>query len=211
MSIYSAFFDLAVNREVGTTANKQWVQPVDSVIIAGMYIHCLPVAKLYVNGYNGWWTIASSVFESIRTHKFLRDRSEDTVAGNETGADQGTRIPAQGQRRTSSQPPVKSARSGEPAPDDSSSPSPSSSNSEADNTAKGLSRLSLTPGDVTILSRQAPANPPDWTCKNAECQHVMKDECRNCWQCTKCGQWRTQDFEQYENQPQRGRSRNNVD
>jgi hypothetical protein len=75
---------------------------------------------------------------SIRTHKFLRGRSEDTAAGNETGADQGTRISVPGQLRTSSQPPAKIARSG-----DSLSSSASSGTSEVDKAAEGLAKLTL--------------------------------------------------------------------
>ena len=50
LNLYSAYFELGVNRSVGTTTHKQWVQPVDSIIISGMYIHCLPVTKLYTTG-----------------------------------------------------------------------------------------------------------------------------------------------------------------
>ena len=102
LNLYGAFFELAVNRFRGTSANKQWVQPPDSIIIAGMHLHCLPVTKLYSPGFLGWCTVADSVLDRIKTHKFLR--------GTAAGADQGIRFPTPGQRRTSSQPPLKSAK-----------------------------------------------------------------------------------------------------
>ena len=45
VTLYSALFDIAVNREKGYTANKQWVQPPWSIIISGVYIHALPIAR----------------------------------------------------------------------------------------------------------------------------------------------------------------------
>ena len=77
--LYSAYFELAVNREVGMSTHKQWVQHPDSIIIAGVYIHCLPATELYTPEFLGWWTVAPSVFDSIRTHKFLSDRQEKTM------------------------------------------------------------------------------------------------------------------------------------
>lgn len=204
LTLYSAFFELAVNREVGTSTHKQWVQPPDSIIIAGMYIHCLPVTKLYTSGFIGWWTVAPSVFDSIRIHKFLRDRQEKTE----------TVVPRFGQRRTASQPPLKIARTEEIAQDDDST-SVSSSSPDVAGTAEGLEKISLEHGPVTILPRPlvildtgacrnvagqgyvaaatAAFNPLEWTCKS--CKHVMKDGNQNWKQCAKCGQWRTDEFE----------------
>ena len=138
------------------STHKQWVQHPDSIIIAGMYIHCLPVTKLYTPGFIGWWTVAPSVFDSIRTHKFLSDRQEKTV----------TVVPRFGQRRTASQPPLKSART-------------------------EVTML----GDSTSVSSSSPdvAGTDEWTCKT--CEQVMKDGNQYWKQCTKCGQWRTDEYE----------------
>ena len=115
---WELFFELFVNREVGSSTHSQWVQPADSILIAGMYIHALPVTQLYVDGFKGWWTYTDSLYESIKTHKFLRDRllqPRDLLyrdpASNQTDADQGIRIPAPGQRRTASLPPPDSSAS----------------------------------------------------------------------------------------------------
>ena len=146
LNLYSVFFELAVNRAVGSSANKQWVQPPDSIIIAGMHLHCLPVTKLYSPGFLGWCTAANSVLDTIKTHKFLR--------GKAAGADQGIRFPTPGQRRTSSQPPLKSAKREADAQDDeadtqddesSSSewPSVDSSSDEVATTTEKFSKTSL--------------------------------------------------------------------
>jgi hypothetical protein len=100
LTLYSALFDIAVNRENGCAANKQWVQPPWSIIITGVYIHALPMGRLYTDGFLGDWTFANSVNESFRNHPFLQNYL----------ADQGTRIPAPGLQRSSSQPPLKTAR-----------------------------------------------------------------------------------------------------
>jgi len=94
LNLYSCFFELAVNKAVGTSTGGQWVQPPDSIIIAGMHLHCLPVTKLYSDGLIGWCTVANTVLDRIRTHKFLRGRA--------AGADQGIRYPTPGRQRTMS-------------------------------------------------------------------------------------------------------------
>jgi hypothetical protein len=102
LTLYSALVDIAVNREYpyGRTANSQWVQDPGSILINGVYIHALPVGKLYEEGYLGEWTISNSMCESLRDHPFLRNYL----------ASQGIRFPTPGLPRSSSQPPLKTAR-----------------------------------------------------------------------------------------------------
>ena len=159
-----------------------------------MYIHALPVTQLYVDGFKGWWTYTDSLYESIKTHKFLRDRllqPRDLLyrdpASNQTDADQGIRIPAPGQRRTASQPP----------PD--SSTSVSTNSSDLEGAAEDLKRLSLTRGSSTA------ADAADWTCRN--CEHVHTGVNQGKWQCVNCRTWRLEDFEQFKDVPTRGRAR----
>ena len=166
LTLYSAFFELAVNRCVGKTANGQWVQPPDSILITGMHIHCLPVTKMYTAGFTGWWTLAPTVFASIGSHRFLRDRQVTTVPDNEIGAGQGIRIPNPGQQRSSSQPPLKIARHEAAAPivdDDSSSDSwesVNSSDAEVDSTTEKLAKVSLEHGPVRLeLDKILPQGP----------------------------------------------------
>ena len=139
LNLYGVFFELAVNRFVGSSTSGQWVQPPDSIIIAGMHLHCVPVTKLYSPGFIGWCTVALSVLDRIKTHKFLR--------GKAAGADQGIRFPTPGQQRTMSQPPLKSAKREADAQDDDSSstswPSVESSSDEVATTTEKLSKTSL--------------------------------------------------------------------
>ena len=74
LTLYSAFVEIAVNRNVGTSAHKQWVQPVDSIIIAGVHIHCINITKLFADGFLGWFKFAKSVDDQIEDHQWLRDR-----------------------------------------------------------------------------------------------------------------------------------------
>jgi hypothetical protein len=102
--LYSGYFDLGVNRAFGSTANKtQWVQDPDSVMITGLYVHCLPVTKLYAPGFVGWWITADTMYDHIKFHKILHGKAV-------TGTSQGVRIPTPGPHQSSSQPPVKKAR-----------------------------------------------------------------------------------------------------
>ena len=76
LTLYSAFVEIAVNRnaEGATSAHQQWVQPVDSIIIAGVHVHCINITKLFVDGYLGWFKYAKSVDKQIEEHQWLRDR-----------------------------------------------------------------------------------------------------------------------------------------
>ena len=176
-----------------------------------MYIHCLPVTKLYTTGYLGWWTLASSVYESIKTHKFLR--------GKAAGADQGVRTPTPGQQRTSSQPPLKRSKLDADAQDDDSSSTSwqsVSSSSDVAEATESLARISLETSPVKIkleslLPRPqfeavyvpplpgmqkelvggeiTPTEPCEWTCDDPLCGKDNK-------QCSNCAKWRRGDFEQ---------------
>ena len=183
----------------------------DSIIITGMHIHCLPATKLYTNGYVGWYTFSRSVFDSIRTHRFLRDRQEKPAADNEFGADQGIRIPTLGSARTSSQPPLKSAKyeaaaATSSSDDDSSSTSwesVNSSDSEVDNTTEKLANVSLEHGPVPQADDKATvATVPPFKCMHPTCGKEGK-------LCSNCHRWYSEfkDFEEYKDVQQRSRAR----
>ena len=128
--LYSAFVEVAVNRnaEGATSANKQWVQPVDSIVMAGVHIHCINVTKLFDSGFLGWFKYAKSVDKQIEDHQWLRDRTSTPAAK------------AKPVRASSQPPPLKCARLTAAEPEssdddssdssDSTDPSVKSSNSE---------------------------------------------------------------------------------
>ena len=69
--MYSIFFDIAVNRDKGYTVHHQWVQPPETIIIAGIYVHALPFGKLFADGFRGHFMYASSVHQSIHEHPYV--------------------------------------------------------------------------------------------------------------------------------------------
>ena len=186
--VYSTYFELFVDRQCGTSTSGQVVQPPDSIIVAGMYIHALPITHLYAKGYLGWWVYTKSLYDSIKNHKFVRDRlvQPRDPASNQTDADQGIRIPAPGQRRTASVPLTDS------------STSVSTNSSDLEGTADELKRLSLTRSSSTA------AGAADWTCRS--CKHVHTGANQVQWQCVNCRTWKVDDFEQFKHVPQRGRA-----
>ena len=95
---------MRVNRAFGTTIHSQWVQHPHSVVIAGMFIHALPVSRVYTSGYFGWWTIADSFLETIKSHPITRAKE----VPDPSQADTDSRPP--GLSQASSQPPVKKAK-----------------------------------------------------------------------------------------------------
>ena len=60
--VASCVFQLCVDRSVGTSVNKQWVQPEGSVLITGLYTHVVPLTCLFAKGYFGWYCLHSSIF-----------------------------------------------------------------------------------------------------------------------------------------------------
>ena len=65
-----------------------------------MYVHAVPMTKLYDHPLRGWIVFAPSVFDAIKGHRFLCDSLGRS--------DQGIRNPAQGlPQRASSQPPPR--------------------------------------------------------------------------------------------------------
>ena len=187
--VYSTYFELFVDRESGKSTGGQFVQPPDSIIVAGMYIHALPITHLYAKGWLGWWTYTNSLYDSIKNHKFVRDRlvQQRVAASNQTDADQGIRIPAPGRRRTASVPLTDS------------STSQSTNSSDLEGTADELKRLTLTRSSSTA------AGAADWTCRN--CKHVHTGANQAQWRCVNCQTWRADDFEQFKDVTQRGRAR----
>ena len=150
LTLYSALFDIAVNRENGCTTNKQWVQPPWSIIISGVYIHALPMGRLYTDGFLGDWTFANSVNETLRNHPFLEDyRAKD-------GRNQGTRNPAPGLQRSNSQPPLKTARGSD---DMISSASSSLASSRTANTSAEWEHIAVR--DQADYQRPSPPPPRD--------------------------------------------------
>jgi hypothetical protein len=47
--------------------NGQWVQQEDNVFIVGVYTHLFPIARLYAEGYHGWYRIQNSVFKTLQS------------------------------------------------------------------------------------------------------------------------------------------------
>ena len=105
-NLYSAYIDLFVDRSAGRTTSHQWVQQPDSIIIAGLFIHVVPIQKLFAKGYFGQFRFSPKIYEQLQDHKFIRDRLNPR-----TVADQGTRFPNQGQQRSTSQPLTDSSSS----------------------------------------------------------------------------------------------------
>jgi hypothetical protein len=162
---------------------------------------------LFTPGFAGWFTCAPSVFDSIRNHRFSRDRMPVVKAEIETGADQVSRNPTPGQRRWTSQPPLKcrkhevSSAAILSSSDDSSSdswPSVQSSDSEVANATDKLAKVSLDPPPQAVGEAAAVVddNPDKWMCMNPVCG--LEDV-----RCPKCQQWKFREFATYRDVPQR--------
>ena len=166
-----------------------------------MYIHCLPATKLYSNGYIGWYTFSRTVFDSIKNHKFLRDRQETPAADKATSS----------QQRTSSQPPLKSAKYDTAAASSSSDADSSrtswesvkSSDSEFENTTEKLAKVWLEHGPVP----QAEDKDTVAEAKPYKCHHPMCG--KEGVPCFICQRWydKFKDFEQFKDVPQRSKAR----
>ena len=64
--LVAVIFELCVDRSVGQTINKQWVQQPESILITGMFTHVLPVSKLYQKGFIGWYRVHSLAFRQMK-------------------------------------------------------------------------------------------------------------------------------------------------
>ena len=105
-NLYSAFLELYVDRSNGRSTSGQWVQQPDSIVITGLFIHVVPVQKLYEKGHYGNLRFSSNLFEQLQNHKFIRDRLNPKAV-----ADPGFGLPNPGQQRSSSQPLTDSSSS----------------------------------------------------------------------------------------------------
>ena len=70
--LYAAMFELCVDRSVGRTHHSQWIQPKDSVIITGVYIHVFNVLDVFSKidhggTMSGWLRVSEASMESL-TH-----------------------------------------------------------------------------------------------------------------------------------------------
>lgn len=144
------------------------------------------------------------MLDSIKNHKYLRDRQESSVAVKATSS----------QQRTSSQPPLKIAKVDTAAASSSSDNDDSqtswesvkSSDSEFENTTKKLAKVSLKSRaelQVEDKDKVAEAKTKPWF----ECHHPMcgKDGVP----CFICQRWYDShnDFEQFKDVPQRVKAR----
>ena len=55
--MWSAFFELLVDRNGGRTKHKQWVQYPDSVRIVGVHIHVFNMLDAFNKGCSGWFRV----------------------------------------------------------------------------------------------------------------------------------------------------------
>eukprot|EP00973_Karenia_brevis_P024076 3321937-Karenia_brevis.AAC.1 len=58
-----------VDRNQGTSVHKQRVQPEESVIVTGVYVHVLQFSDLYCQGFFGWYLVHESAFEFFKTDR----------------------------------------------------------------------------------------------------------------------------------------------
>ena len=64
--VVSVVIELCVDRARGTTVDKQWCQPPDSVMITGVYTHFLPINRLFEKGFRGWFRLHQSVYATLK-------------------------------------------------------------------------------------------------------------------------------------------------
>jgi hypothetical protein len=105
-NLYSCYFEMFVDREVGTGIRRQFVQPPGSIFITGLYVHALPVQMLFETGWLGIFRYSPKIYDQMKDHKFIRDRLNQGAV-----VDQGYRNPNPGQRRATSQPVTDSSAS----------------------------------------------------------------------------------------------------
>ena len=189
--LYSAFVEIAVNRnaEGATSIHQQWVQPVDSIIIAGVHIHCINITKLFVDGYLGWFKYAKSVDKQIEDHQWLRDRIATPAAKPKPV------------RASSQPPPFKCARLTAAEPEssgddssDSTDPSVKSSNSEQ------VAAMKTTTEKMAKVTLVPKAKTDDFQCDDETCKPGRF--------CSKCTEWYNNlgDFARYKDIQPRGKA-----
>ena len=103
-TLYSCFFEMFVDREVGTGVRGQFVQPPSSIFITGLYIHALPLQKLFEKGWMGQFVYSPKIYDQMKDHKFIRDRLNPKAAADD-------RYPNPVQQRATSQPATDSSAS----------------------------------------------------------------------------------------------------
>ena len=64
------------------TANGQWVQQGDNVFIVGVYTHLFPIARLYAEGFYGWYRIHNSIFKTLQILQVDEDGEPLTDCGH---------------------------------------------------------------------------------------------------------------------------------
>jgi len=105
-TLYSCFIEMFVDRAVGKSLHNQFVQPPGSIFITGLYVHALPVQKLFETGWLGQFVYSPKIYDQMKNHKFVRDRLNQRAV-----VDQGIRNPNPGQRRATSEPVTDSSTS----------------------------------------------------------------------------------------------------
>ena len=65
-TVFELCVDRAPQHGERRVANGQWVQQEHNVFIVGVYTHIFPIAKLYTQGYYGWYRIHNSVFKTLQ-------------------------------------------------------------------------------------------------------------------------------------------------
>jgi hypothetical protein len=64
---FGVVFELLADRSRGRTIHSQWVQPLKTFQIDGMYLHCFDPFSLYLQNYMGWFRCHVPTLEHLAT------------------------------------------------------------------------------------------------------------------------------------------------
>ena len=61
--LWSAIVECIVNRDVGSSVKKQWVQPPDAIAPVAVYLHAINANDLMKKGFVGWFQVEDNTLQ----------------------------------------------------------------------------------------------------------------------------------------------------